>query len=92
MHGTVCFSGMLSNEWIVKDFYPIGYIPTGVRLTAYGGESANLPAAVLQRYVDGIASGHVRLGPVQTYTLDQIRQAHDDMEKNRVVGKQVVVV
>jgi NADPH:quinone reductase-like Zn-dependent oxidoreductase len=92
VHGTVCFTGMLSNEWIVKDFYPIAYIPTGVRLTAYGGDSSNLPAAVLQTYVDRIASGHVRLGPVQTYSFDQIRQAHDDMEKNRAVGKQVVVL
>ena len=92
VHGTVCFTGMLSNEWIVKDFYPIAYIPTGVRLTAYGGESANLPAAVLQKFVDGIASGKVRLGAVQTYSLDQIRQAHDDMEKNRAAGKQVVVL
>jgi NADPH2:quinone reductase len=92
VHGTVCFTGMLSNEWIVKDFYPIAYIPTGVRLTAYGGESSDLPASVLQRYVDRIASGQVRLGPVQTYSLDQIRKAHDDMEKNRAVGKQVVVL
>lgn len=92
MHGTVCFAGMLSNEWIVKDFYRIAYLPTGVRLTAYGAESSNLPAAVLQRYVDRVASGHVRLGPVQTYSLDQIQEAHDDMEKNRALGKQVVVL
>jgi NADPH:quinone reductase-like Zn-dependent oxidoreductase len=92
VHGTVCFTGMLSNEWIVKDFYPIAYIPTGVRLTAYGGESSNLPAAVLQRYLDRIASGEASLGPVKTYALDQIRDAHDDLEKDRVLGKQVVVL
>lgn len=92
VHGTVCFSGMLSNEWTVKDFYPIAYLPTGVRLTAYGGESSNLPPAIFQRYLDRIASGHVHLGPVQTYSLEQIREAHDDMEKNRALGKQVVVL
>lgn len=37
VHGVVCFTGMLSNEWTVKDFYPIEYIPRGVRLTADGG-------------------------------------------------------
>ena len=26
VHGTVCFVGMLSNEWIVRDFYPIDYL------------------------------------------------------------------
>jgi NADPH:quinone reductase-like Zn-dependent oxidoreductase len=92
VHGTVCFTGMLSNEWIVKDFYPIAYIPTGVRLTAYGGEASDLPAAVLQRFLDRIAQGQVSLGPVKTYRLDEIRQAHDDMEKNRTMGKQVVVL
>ena len=27
VHGVVCFTGMLSNEWIVPDFYPIDFIP-----------------------------------------------------------------
>jgi len=92
VHGTVCFTGMLSNEWIVKDFYPIGYLPTGVRLAAYGGESSNLPASVLQRTIDKIASGALQLGPIQVYALDDIRKAHDDMENNHSVGKQVVVL
>ena len=26
VHGVVCFTGMLSNQWIVRDFYPIEYI------------------------------------------------------------------
>jgi NADPH2:quinone reductase len=29
VHGTVCFTGMVSNEWTVKDFYPIDYLPRG---------------------------------------------------------------
>ena len=29
VHGVVCFTGMLSNEWIGPDFYPIGYLPQG---------------------------------------------------------------
>jgi NADPH:quinone reductase-like Zn-dependent oxidoreductase len=92
IHGTVCFTGMLSNLWIVEKFYPIAYIPNGVRLTAYGGESADLPAAILQRYLDKIAAGALKLAPAQVYTLDEIRQAHDDMEHDRVAGKMVVRV
>ncbi len=34
VHGTVCFTGMLSDAWTIPDFYPIGYLPNGVRLTA----------------------------------------------------------
>ncbi|GAB3824693.1 zinc-binding dehydrogenase [Dactylosporangium cerinum] len=91
VHGTVCFTGMLSNEWLVHDFYPIGYLPTGVRLTAYGGEASDLPAAVLQRYLDRIATGEVTLGPVHTYPLDDIRAAHTDLELGTKVGKLVVL-
>ncbi|MFI1978864.1 zinc-binding dehydrogenase [Streptomyces wedmorensis] len=91
VHGTVCFTGMLSNQWTVPDFYPIDYLPKGVRLTAYGGESADLPASVLQRFLDAIAGGRIGLGPVNTYSLDDIRRAHTDMEQGRAVGKLVVL-
>lgn len=92
VHGTVCFTGMLSNQWLVRDFYPIGYLPKGVRLTAYGGEAADLPAEVLQRYLDQVAAGEVDPGPTTVYRLEDIRAAHDDLEHNRRVGKLVVVL
>jgi len=89
VHGTVCFVGMLSNQWVVKDFYPIDYLPRGVRLSAYGGDASDLPADVLQRYLDAIAAGEVHLGPVTTYALEEVPEAHADIEANRVVGKVV---
>ncbi|HEX2909218.1 MAG TPA: zinc-binding alcohol dehydrogenase family protein [Chloroflexia bacterium] len=94
VHGTVCFTGMLSNEWLVKDFYPMDYIPNGVRLTAYGGESSDLPGEFLQTYLDKIANGSLKLAPPRVYNFTQaeVRQAHDDMENNRVVGKLVVKI
>ena len=92
VHGTVCFAGMLSNRWTVPDFYPIDYLPTGVRLTAYGGDATDLPAEVLQRTLDRLAAGTMTLGPVTTYGLAQIRDAHRDIEANTVSGKVVVRV
>ena len=89
VHGTVCFTGMLSNQWTVKDFYPIDYLPRGVRLTAYAGGAADLPAAVLQNHLDRIASDAVSVGPVHTYALEDVPRAHADMEHNRVFGKLV---
>jgi len=89
VHGTVCFTGMLSDQWTVRDFYPIGYLPNGVRLTAYSGDAADLPAAVLQSYLDRIASGEISLGPVHVYSLDDIQVAHTDLEEGRKVGKLV---
>ncbi|MEN3359274.1 MAG: hypothetical protein V7637_3256 [Mycobacteriales bacterium] len=91
LHGTVCFTGMLSNEWTVADFYPIDYIPRGVRLTAYGGGSDDLPPQVLQRYLDRLAAGTTSPGPIHVHRLQDIRQAHLDLEENRTFGKHVVL-
>ncbi len=92
VHGVVCFTGMLSDEWIVEKFYPNAYIPSGVRLTAYGGDSNDLPQPVLQRYLDAIADGRINISIHRVYALDQIRQAHTDMESNNATGKLVVRV
>lgn len=91
VHGTVCFAGMLSNVWTVPDFYPIAYLPRGVRLAAYSGDAADLPAEVLQRTLDRIAAGAFALGPSTVYPFEEIRRAHHDMETNAVSGKLVVL-
>lgn len=90
VHGVVCFTGMLSNEWTVKDFYPIDYIPRGVRLTAYGGDAADLPAAVLQGFLDAVAAGTAVVPIDRTYRFDQIVEAHTEMEAGNTTGKLVV--
>ena len=91
VHGTVCFTGMLSNQWTVPDFYPIDYLPRGVRLTAYGGDSTDLPPKVLQGYLDRLAAGTAGLGPIRVHHLDDIRTAHADLEHNLTFGKHVVL-
>src|SRR6266545_4994692 len=91
VHGVVCFTGMLSNQWTVADFYPIEYIPTSVRLTAYGGAAADLPADVLQAYLDAVAAGRLTVPIPRTYALDEIAQARADMEHGRATGKLVVL-
>jgi NADPH:quinone reductase len=92
VHGTVCFMGVLSNRWTVDQFYPIEYIPRGVRLTAYAGGADDLPAPVLQNYLDRLAAGTIAIGPVHAYDLNDIPRAHADMELNRVFGKLVGVI
>jgi NADPH:quinone reductase len=91
IHGVVCFTGMLSNEWTVPDFYPIAYLPHGVRLSAYSGEAADLPADILQSFLDGVAAGRLTVPIDRTYTLDEIATAHADMEAGNATGKLVVL-
>lgn len=90
VHGTVCFTGMLSNEWTVERFYPIDYIPQGVRLTAYSGEAENLPAAVLQGFLDDVAAGRALVPVDRVFDLDHVREAHALMESGDARGKLVV--
>ncbi|MBO1414416.1 zinc-binding dehydrogenase [Streptomyces sp. FH025] len=93
VHGTACFTGMLSNEWTVKEFYPISYLPNGVRLTAYGGDAGDLPQDVLQGVLDAIAAGRLDIPVHHVYDgLDEIRRAHTDMEHGNAAGKLVVRV
>jgi NADPH:quinone reductase len=91
VHGVVCFTGMLSNQWTVRDFYPIDYLPRGVRLTAYGGEATDLPPQLLQSFLDSVAAGSAAVPIGRVYRFDQVVQAHADMEANRVSGKLVVL-
>jgi NADPH:quinone reductase len=90
VHGVVCFTGMLSNQWTVREFYPIDYLPRGVRLSAYGGDAADLPPAVLQDFLDAVAAGSAVVPIARVYDFAQIVQAHADMEAGSVSGKLVV--
>ncbi len=90
--GTVCFTGMLSDQWTIAEFYPMDWLPNGVRLTAYSGEAADLPASTLQDFLDAVRDGRAVVPVGRTYRLDQIVQAHRDMEAGVVGGKGVVVV
>jgi NADPH:quinone reductase-like Zn-dependent oxidoreductase len=91
LHGVVCFTGMLSNQWTVPDFYPIEYLPRGVRLTAYGGDAGDLPADVLQGFLDAVAAGDAHVPIHRTYRMNEISQAHADMEAGKATGKLVVL-
>ncbi|TBN58371.1 NADPH:quinone reductase [Glaciihabitans arcticus] len=89
--GTVCFTGMLSDEWTIPEFYPMDWLPNGVRLTAYSGEASDLSSADLQAFIDAVASGHARVPIGRVYAMDDIAQAHRDMEAGVGGGKLVVI-
>jgi NADPH2:quinone reductase len=91
VHGVVCFTGMLSNQWTVRDFYPIDYLPRGVRLSAYGGDAGDLPPAVLQAFLDDVSAGSARVPLARVYDFAEIAGAHAAMEAGGASGKLVVL-
>jgi NADPH:quinone reductase-like Zn-dependent oxidoreductase len=89
--GVVCFTGMLSDEWTIREFYPMDWLPNGVRLTSYSGQAADLAPATLQQFLDAVARGGARVPLGKTYRMSEIVQAHRDMEAGTISGKAVVL-
>lgn len=90
-HGVVCFTGILSNQWTVRDFYPVAYLPRSVRLSASDGDAGDLPAQVLQGFLDAVAIGKARVPIDNIYRFDQIVETHAAMEAGMAHGKLVVL-
>jgi NADPH:quinone reductase len=67
-------------------------LPRGVRLTAYGGDASDLPADVLQGFVDAVAAGDAVVPIDGVYTLDEIAEAHRAMAAGTARGKLVVAL
>lgn len=90
--GMVCMTGILGNEWTMKEFTPMGDIPSLGRLTVYMGESKNLSKELLQEFIHEVEMGSIRLNIDRVFNLDQVAEAHQYMESNKAKGKIVVEV
>ncbi|MEQ9065046.1 MAG: zinc-binding alcohol dehydrogenase family protein [Vicingaceae bacterium] len=89
--GMVCMTGILGNEWTMKEFTPMGDIPSLGRLTVYMGDAENLSKDLLQDFIDKVEAGTIVLNIDSVYTLDQMVEIHEAMENSRASGKMVVV-
>lgn len=90
--GMVCMTGILGNEWTMKDFTPMGDIPSLGRLTVYMGESNNLSKESLQDFIQEVELGHIKFNIDRVFTFEQVAEAHQYMEDNRATGKIVVKI
>jgi len=90
--GMVCMTGILGSEWTMKEFTPMGDIPSLGRLTVYMGESKNLSKELLQEFIDEVENGSIKLNIDKVFRLDQLAKAHEYMEDNKAKGKLVVKV
>jgi len=85
-------TGILGGEWTMKEFTPMGDIPSLGSLTVYMGDAANLSKELLQDFLNAVAAGEIKVNIDKTYTIDQVAEAHEYMESNQATGKIVVVV
>lgn len=92
--GIVCFTGLLGNAWVMREFEPMAAIPSTVKLTHYssGTVTATSSTGALQHIVDDVAAGRYRVSLDRVFHFNDIVEAHRYMEENRARGKLVVVV
>jgi NADPH2:quinone reductase len=90
--GMVCMTGILGNEWSMKDFTPMGDIPSLGRLTVYMGESKNLSKELLQEFINEVENGSITLIVDKVFSLGKVSDAHQYMEDNKANGKVVVKI
>jgi NADPH:quinone reductase-like Zn-dependent oxidoreductase len=90
--GIVCMTGILGGEWTMKEFTPMGDIPSLGRLTVYMGEASNLNKDLLQDFINTVTKGDITLNIDKVFKLDQIVEAHTYMESNQAKGKIVVEI
>ncbi len=90
--GMVCMTGILGNEWTMKEFTPMGDIPSLGRLTVYMGESKNLSKELLQEFIDEVEKENIKLNIDTVFNIDQVAEAHQYMEDNKARGKLVVTI
>jgi NADPH2:quinone reductase len=89
--GIVCMTGILGGAWTMKEFTPMGDIPSLVRLTVYMGDAVNLTKELLQDFINAVEAGEIHLNISKVFKLDGIVKAHELMESNQAGGKIVVL-
>lgn len=89
--GIVCMTGILGGQWVIKEFHPMGHIPTGVKLTTYSGASSDITPEQLQEYVTLVEQGRLNLPLGPTFPFAELQQAHRVMDANSADGKIVVL-
>ncbi len=90
--GIACMTGMLGGQWEVKNFSPMGYIPTSVKLTSYSGGNEDISEAKLNEYLKLVESGELNIPLGKVYKFERLVEAHRDMDHNTGNGKQVVIL
>jgi NADPH:quinone reductase-like Zn-dependent oxidoreductase len=89
--GIVCMTGIVGNQWSMREFAPMEAIPTAVYLTSYGGDTEDFMRTPLNQLAQEVADGTLRIQIGRTFHLEQIVEAHQVMEENTAGGKIVVL-
>jgi NADPH:quinone reductase-like Zn-dependent oxidoreductase len=89
--GIVCMTGIVGNQWFMREFAPMEAIPTAVYLTSYAGDTQDFMRTPMNQLAQQVADGTLKIQVGRTFHLDQVVEAHRVMEENTAGGKIVVL-
>lgn len=89
--GKVCMTGMLSEQWSIHNFDPMGFIPATVCLTVYDSGQFRVDHNAFQSFIQQIEQGKIIPPIKKVFNLEEIVQAHQFMESNAGGGKIVIL-
>jgi NADPH:quinone reductase-like Zn-dependent oxidoreductase len=84
-------TGMLAEQWSIKDFAPMDYIPAAAYLTVYDSGQLRTGQQSFQQFIEDVEAGRVHLSIGGTFLLNEIAAAHRLMDSNAAGGKIVVL-
>ncbi|KAE9396993.1 putative zinc-binding oxidoreductase [Gymnopus androsaceus JB14] len=91
--GIVCMSGIVGNEWILKEVNPMELIPeNGVCLTRYGGGPQDFLEMPFKQLLQQVADGILKVQSGRVFSLKDVVEAHRCMEENSANGKIVLLM
>ncbi|MCD0465933.1 zinc-binding alcohol dehydrogenase family protein [Flavobacterium sp. ENC] len=89
--GSVCMTGILSEQWSIAEFAPMNYIPATVNLTVYDSGEIRIEGKYFQKFVKDIEKGFLKPAIKRIFNLNEIVAAHHLMESSSGGGKIVVL-
>lgn len=84
--GGICVIGLLSGEWVAKDFDP--FMLAGKYLTVF--DSTNVDQRLVDEMFQLINQHHLTITIARVFKLDDIQAAHDYVMASREMGQVIV--
>ncbi|KAJ7183214.1 chaperonin 10-like protein [Mycena filopes] len=89
--GVIAVVGSLSGVW-KAEFDPMVWLAPSKHLTMFGSATVDISTAPLQKIVDAVGSGEIKLGVDKVFDIAKVGDAHAYMEANSAAGKVVCLV
>lgn len=79
-------TGIVGNQWTLREFAPMNAIPAAIYLTSYSGDTQDFMRTPLDELANQVEAGKLRIKGGKVSPLDQIAETHRAMEEDKAEG------